>query len=66
MLKSLGTVRESYAVVLNLDGLLVTMGYLIAEAEAVTVSTKDGREVPAEILAYDHNTSFGSSERDNR
>jgi len=57
--KSLGTAREGHAVVIDSDGLVVTIGYLILEAEAVTLTTNDGREVPAEILAYDHDTGFG-------
>lgn len=38
---------------------MLTIGYLILEAESVNLTTNDGRVVPAEILAYDHNTGFG-------
>jgi len=57
--KSLGAAREGHAVVIDSDGLVLTIGYLILEAEAVTLTTNDGKEVPAEILAYDHDTGFG-------
>jgi S1-C subfamily serine protease len=57
--KSLGTQREGYAVAIDSNGLALTIGYLILEAEAVTLTTGDGRVVPAQILAYDHDTGFG-------
>lgn len=57
--KSLGTAREGHAVVIDSDGLALTIGYLILEAESVTLTTNDGRTVPARILAYDHDTGFG-------
>ena len=57
--KSLGTAREGHAVVIDSNGLVVTIGYLILEAEAVTLTTNDGREVLVEILAHDHDTGFG-------
>ena len=57
--KSLGEAREGYAIVIDSNGLVVTIGYLILEAEAVTLTTNDGREVLAEILAHDHDTGFG-------
>lgn len=57
--KSLGTAREGHAVVIDSDGLALTIGYLILEAETVTLTTNGGAEVPAEILAYDHDTGFG-------
>ncbi len=57
--RSLGTERQSYAVVIDSNGLALTIGYLILEAESVNLTTNDGKVVQAEILAYDHNTGFG-------
>ena len=57
--RSLGTVRQSYAVVIDSNGLALTIGYLIFKAESVNLTTNDGKVVPAEILAYDQNTGFG-------
>ena len=55
----LGTRREGHAVVIDSDGLAVTIGYLILEAERVDLTLPDGKTVPAKILAYDHETGFG-------
>lgn len=56
---SLGAVRDGHGVVIGEDGLVLTIGYLILEAEWVTVTTQEGREVPATVVAYDHPTGFG-------
>jgi S1-C subfamily serine protease len=57
--KSLGTEREGSGVVIDADGLIVTIGYLILEARAVSVVFSGGDVVPAQILAYDHDSGFG-------
>ncbi len=57
--KSLGTEREGSGVVIDTDGLIVTIGYLILEARAVSVVLPGGDVVPAQILAYDHDSGFG-------
>lgn len=56
---SLGTQRGGSGVVIGADGLIVTIGYLILEASSVTVSDRNGVEIPAEIVAYDYATGFG-------
>ncbi len=56
---SLGVVRDGNGVVISMDGLVLTIGYLILEAEWVVVTTWDGRKVSAHIVAYDHATGFG-------
>ena len=56
---ALGTEREGSAVVIGSDGLLLTMGYLITEAEGVWLTTSDGRVVPGHALAFDAETGFG-------
>ncbi|MBB3457813.1 S1-C subfamily serine protease [Rhizobium sp. BK313] len=41
------------------NGLVLTIGYLITEADEVWLTTNDGRVVPAHALAYDQETGFG-------
>ncbi|MBX6321427.1 MAG: serine protease [Rhodospirillaceae bacterium] len=55
----LGTERAGNGVVIRRDGLVLTIGYLITEAESVWLSLSDGRSVPAHVLAYDQITGFG-------
>ena len=56
---SLGTERMGSGVLIDADGLIVTIGYLILEASNVSVVTVHGDTVPASIVAYDHETGFG-------
>jgi S1-C subfamily serine protease len=55
----LGTERTGNGVVIRDDGLIVTIGYLITEAEAVWITTNDGRVVAGHPLAYDFATGMG-------
>lgn len=55
----LGTERSGNGVVIRDDGLILTIGYLIMEAETLWVGTNDGRVLPAHPLAYDFSTGFG-------
>lgn len=57
--EGLGTLREGSGVVINEDGLVLTIGYLITEAEEVWLTTHDERVVAAHALAYDQETGFG-------
>lgn len=54
----LGTLREGSGVVIG-EGLVLTIGYLITEAEEVWLTTQDNRVVAAHALAYDQETGFG-------
>lgn len=56
---SLGTVREGSGVIIREDGLVLTIGYLITEAEEVWLTTADGTVVPGHALAYDQETGLG-------
>jgi S1-C subfamily serine protease len=56
---TLGTERGGNAVQIRDDGLVLTIGYLITEAETIWLSTIDGRAVPGHALAYDQETGFG-------
>lgn len=55
----LGTLREGSGVVIGDHGLVLTIGYLITEAEEVWLTTQEGRVVAAHALAYDQETGFG-------
>ena len=55
----LGTEREGSGVLIDSDGLILTIGYLMMEASEATVETADGRTVAAQPVAYDHESGFG-------
>ena len=57
--KVLGTQREGSGVVIGDGGLVLTIGYLILEAETAEIVLPENRVLPAEILAYDYDTGFG-------
>jgi len=57
--KTLGTYRPGNAVVIGAEGLILTIGYLITEADDVLLSTGDGRRIPAHVLGTDQATGFG-------
>ncbi len=56
---TLGTDRVGNGVVIREDGLVLTIGYLITEAETVWLITNDGRAVPGHPLAFDQISGFG-------
>lgn len=56
---TLGTLRQGSGVVIDADGLVLTIGYLILEAEQVRLVLDDERTVPARVVAYDLATGFG-------
>ena len=55
----LGTERVGNGVVVRQDGVVLTVGYLVMEADTVTLTTVDGRRVPAHVLGVDNATGFG-------
>src|SRR5207302_341274 len=55
----LGTERIGHGTVIGADGLVLTIGYLITEAESIWLTTNDGTVVPGHALAYDQVTGFG-------
>lgn len=55
----LGTERMGHGVVIGNDGLVLTIGYLITEADSIWLTTNGGSAVPAHALAYDQVTGFG-------
>jgi S1-C subfamily serine protease len=55
---TLGPVRAGSGVVIDREGLIVTIGYLILEADSVEV-TVGGRTLPANVVGYDPDSGFG-------
>jgi S1-C subfamily serine protease len=55
----LGTERAGNGVVIRDDGLILTIGYLITEAESIWLTTNAGTVVQGHALAYDQSTGFG-------
>lgn len=56
--ETLGVERAGNGVLID-DGLVLTIGYLITEAETVWLHIGDGRVVEGHALAYDQETGFG-------
>ncbi|MBS0549392.1 MAG: serine protease [Proteobacteria bacterium] len=57
--RTLGAEREGHGTVIDDEGLIVTIGYLIMEADTVTIVDSDGNELPASIVGYDYESGFG-------
>ena len=55
--ETLGTQRRGTGVLIR-DGYILTIGYLVVEAEAIQVTGADGRTLPASLAAYDHASGF--------
>jgi len=55
----LGTERVGNGVVIRSDGLVLTIGYLITEAQTIWLTTNGGAAVAGHSLAYDQATGFG-------
>lgn len=55
----LGTERGGSGVVIRDSGLIVTIGYLVTEAETIWITTADGRALGGHALAYDQDSGFG-------
>src|ERR1700745_2309592 len=56
---TLGTERAGNGVLIRADGLVLTIGYLVTEADTIWLTLIDGRAVPGTVLAYDQTTGFG-------
>ncbi|HEY7298695.1 MAG TPA: S1C family serine protease [Xanthobacteraceae bacterium] len=57
--ETLGTERAGNGVLIREDGVVLTIGYLITEAEQVWLTFSDGRPAPGHVLGYDQETGFG-------
>lgn len=56
---TLGSQREGSGVVIDSNGLVLTIGYVMLEAEQAEIGLADGRKIEATLVAYDHDTGFG-------
>ena len=57
--QSLGLRRVGSGVVIGPDNLILTIGYLMTEAQQIEIVTQDGKVLPATAVAYDIATGFG-------
>ena len=56
---TLGAERDGSGVVVSRDGLVLTIGYLIEEADTTEIEDANGQSVPASVVAYDPSTGLG-------
>jgi len=56
---TLGAERNGSGIVIDDSGLILTIGYLIVEADGVEIVPADGKAIPATVVGYDHATGFG-------
>ena len=56
--ETLGLQRDGTGVLIR-DGFVLTIGYLVIEAESIEVTGADGMAVPAAVAGYDHASGFG-------
>ena len=56
---SLGTEREGNGIVIDRQGHILTIGYLILEADRIEITTSGGKKVAARYVGYDHASGFG-------
>ena len=57
--RNLGTERDGSGVVIDENGLILTIGYLLLEAHTIEIVAHDGKKTPAAIVAYDFESGFG-------
>ena len=55
---TLGKRREGSGILVR-EGYVLTIGYLVIEAESIEVTAASGASVPASLAAYDHASGFG-------
>lgn len=55
----LGTERVGHGALIRKDGIILTIGYLVTEAETIWITLSSGNTVPGHVLGYDQETGFG-------
>jgi serine protease Do len=55
---TLGVERKGSGVLIGRDGLVLTIGYLVTEADQVEITDAQGQKLPASVVAYDYATGF--------
>jgi len=56
---TLGTERLGHGVLIGDHGIVLTIGYLVTEAEAVWLRLSNGHVVPGHVIGFDQETGFG-------
>ena len=56
---TLGATREGTGVVIDERGYIVTIGYIVIEAESIEITTQNDKTYPATLVGYDHASGFG-------
>ena len=57
--QTMGLNRSGSGVVIGRDGLILTIGYLMLEAQQIEIITQEGKTLPAVAVGYDLATGFG-------
>ena len=57
--ENLGRQRDGTGIVIDDNGLILTIGYLMVEAQGAEVTTRDGHTLPATVVGYDYESGFG-------
>ncbi len=57
--ESLGTDRSGNGVIIEPSGLILTIGYLISDAQSIWITDHQGRVSQGMVTAYDQTTGFG-------
>lgn len=56
---ALGPRRQGGGIVIDDQGLILTIGYLVIETEQIEVLGRRGERIPASMIAYDNDTGLG-------
>jgi S1-C subfamily serine protease len=56
---TLGSDRDGTGIVLDSSGLILTIGYLVQEAETVVINAADGQQFPANVVGFDQASGLG-------
>ncbi|MBI2318705.1 MAG: serine protease [Betaproteobacteria bacterium] len=56
--ETLGSSREGTGVVIDDKDHILTIGYIVMEADSIEVTTQDSRTMAATLAAYDHQSGF--------
>ena len=59
----MGTEREGHGILVDEEGLVLTIGYLIMEADTVTITDIEGNELAARIVGYIRQAAIGDALR---
>jgi serine protease Do len=56
---TLGSSREGSGVIIDKQGTILTIGYIVIEADSIEVTTSNNKTVSATLVGYDHASGFG-------